>query len=121
MIHSQTLTSQTSNPWTQILAPGPPPRDSYASVLWEDYIVIFGGSSDMIPYNDVYAFNLVTQTWIQPRQTGSAIKAVARSGHSMCLDQKGNFIIFGGLNDNGKLNWYTGFNLDISESKQCKV
>lgn len=125
MIHNNT-TSQTSlsnvPAWTQILAPDSKPRYGHASVLWENYILTFGGKqSNDKSYSALHAFDLITQTAVIPKRTATREKQVSRYAHSMCLDQRGNAIIFGGSNSPGSsvMGSCAGFHVFIPEGEHC--
>lgn len=102
MFGKSALQSQANQPksasWRRIISsnPAPEPRGGHASVVWDDCIIIFGGQFGTSRYyHDVQMFNLTEQTWIQPTWSSHATMS-AKSDHSMCVDEKGDIIIFGG-------------------------
>ena len=72
----------------------PEPRDSHACVRIGNNMYIFGGSNGENPLNDMFAFNLVSKTWIKIDATGEIPSA--REGHSGVALSDRYFFIFGG-------------------------
>lgn len=72
----------------------PEPRDSHACVRIGNNMYIFGGSNGENPLNDMFAFNLVSKTWIKIETTGEIPSP--REGHSGVALHDRYFFIFGG-------------------------
>ena len=109
----------TSASWTQITSSAPPPRESHASVVWENYIITFGGKLGF-QYNDVQFFDLIDQTWFEPHSNTHPTLPF-RYNHSICVDEKDNVIIFGGISQDVSVSTLNCFRIQKSESKQYKV
>lgn len=88
--------------WVQANGDLPPPRVGHRSVLWKNWILIWGGdtlNSDPIGVpspsqdNSLYAFDINTSLWMKVHITGGS--PIGRYGHSMGLI--GDYIyIYGG-------------------------
>ncbi|CAA2986442.1 acyl- -binding domain-containing 4 [Olea europaea subsp. europaea] len=92
MSWSAVETSQTS----------PTPRfDHTAAVNAERYLLIFGGCSHSIFYNDLHVLDLETMEWSQPQIQGDLV--TPRAGHAGVAIDGDWFIVGGGDNKSGAL------------------
>lgn len=80
----------------------PTPRfDHTAAVNAERYLLIFGGCSHSIFYNDLHVLDLETMEWSQPQIQGDLV--TPRAGHAGVVIDGDWFIVGGGDNKSGAL------------------
>ncbi|WCJ19227.1 Acyl-CoA-binding domain-containing protein 4 [Euphorbia peplus] len=78
----------------------PAPRfDHTATVNAERYLLIFGGCSHSIFFNDLHVLDLQTMEWSQPEIQGDLVSP--RAGHSGIAIDDNWYIVGGGDNKNG--------------------
>ncbi|CEJ05146.1 hypothetical protein RMCBS344292_19094 [Rhizopus microsporus] len=85
---------------------GTPPsrRYGHTATKWKDSVIIVGGCTDNQEYcNDVYIFNLTTQTWHQPTTVGTINN---RHLHSAVVFEN-KLIVFGGFSKTTDCNMCT--------------
>ncbi|KAL2548905.1 Galactose oxidase/kelch repeat superfamily protein [Forsythia ovata] len=90
--------------WSAIetLQTPPTPRfDHTAAVHAERYLLIFGGCSHSIFYNDLHVLDLETMEWSQPQIQGDLV--TPRAGHAGVAIDGDWFIVGGGDNRSGAL------------------
>ncbi|KAL4235173.1 kelch domain containing 4 [Mactra antiquata] len=86
--------------WEKVSAPGgPSSRSGHRMVHCKKQLIVFGGFHDNIRdykyFNDVYAFNLDTYTWVQLTMSGTP--PAPRSGCIMCSSQdQTRVMVYGG-------------------------
>ncbi|XP_061338002.1 acyl-CoA-binding domain-containing protein 4 isoform X1 [Gastrolobium bilobum] len=88
--------------WDEIDAVGVPPSprsDHAAAVHVERYLLIFGGGSHAICYNDLHVLDLQTMEWSRPTQLGEI--PTPRAGHAGMTVGENWFIVGGGDNKSG--------------------
>jgi serine/threonine protein kinase len=87
----------------------PPPRFHHSAVGMKKFLVIFGGSSGVHTFNDMYRLDLEYMYWTRVLSTGRQphrrCQAVANSFHNL-------LIIYGGRNDENE-SFYDTFILDL--------
>ncbi|KAG0330159.1 hypothetical protein BG000_011819 [Podila horticola] len=88
--------------WDCVLAQdGVPPTKRYGhtAVLWDQYIIIFGGSNEYLEYrDDVIVFSLKTKVWSRPDIKG---EVPARYLHSATV-YKNKMYVYGGFAKDSK-------------------
>ncbi|CAI9091209.1 OLC1v1026171C1 [Oldenlandia corymbosa var. corymbosa] len=78
----------------------PAPRFDHAAALHaERYLLIFGGCSHSIFFNDLYVLDLETLEWSQPQIQGDLVQP--RAGHAGVTMDENWYIVGGGDNKNG--------------------
>ncbi|KAK0592644.1 hypothetical protein LWI29_022839 [Acer saccharum] len=78
----------------------PAPRyDHTAAVHAERYLLVFGGCSHSIFFNDLHVLDLQTNEWSQPQIQGDLVSA--RAGHAGIAIDGNWYIVGGGDNNNG--------------------
>ncbi|CAL5407125.1 unnamed protein product [Camellia sinensis] len=78
----------------------PAPRfDHTAAVNAERYLLIFGGCSHSIFFNDVHVLDLQTMEWSQPQIQGDMV--TPRAGHASITIDENWYIVGGGDNRSG--------------------
>ncbi|KAG9456799.1 hypothetical protein H6P81_001307 [Aristolochia fimbriata] len=78
----------------------PAPRfDHVAAVNAERYLLVFGGSSHSICFNDLHVLDLQTMEWSQPQIQGDIV--TARAGHAGATLDENWYIVGGGDNRSG--------------------
>ncbi|KAK4799880.1 hypothetical protein SAY86_025245 [Trapa natans] len=98
----------------------PAPRfDHTSAVHGERYLLVFGGCSHSVFYNDLHVLDLQTKEWSQPETQGDQI--TARAGHAGVSVGENWYIVGGGDNKSGcsetlmfnmsKLVWSTTSNV----------
>ncbi|KAF9572544.1 hypothetical protein EC968_009687 [Mortierella alpina] len=91
--------------WDCVLAKdGVPPTKRYGhtAVLWNNHIIIFGGSNEFYEYrDDVIVFSLQTRTWFRPEIRG---EVPARYLHSATV-YKNKMYVYGGFAKNSKCTY----------------
>ncbi|KAI1303766.1 hypothetical protein EDD11_005305 [Mortierella claussenii] len=94
--------------WDCVLAKeGVPPTKRYGhtAVLWNQCIIIFGGSNEYYEYrDDVIVFSLKTKTWSRPEIRG---EVPARYLHSATV-YKNKMYVYGGFAKNSKCTYVLG-------------
>ena len=67
----------------------------HSAVLWNDYIIIFGGCEKNIRFSDkIHFYNYKKNEWFQPNVTG--IKPPAKQRHTSTLVNNESMVVFGG-------------------------
>ncbi|GAB2223604.1 hypothetical protein Drorol1_Dr00017745 [Drosera rotundifolia] len=90
--------------WTEVETTQPPPSPRYdhtATVHAERYLLIFGGCSHSICFNDLHVLDLQTLEWSQPENREDL--ATPRAGHSGAVISDEWFLVGGGDNKTGTL------------------
>jgi Galactose oxidase, central domain len=88
----------------------PSPRRGQSIVLADTFLILFGGSDlNNKFYNDIYFFDLQTNSWIPIRQMGNI--PTPRADHSAVIYGT-TMWIFGGASQNGYLNDLYSFNIE---------
>jgi N-acetylneuraminic acid mutarotase len=97
----------TSKTWTKMANAGssPPARD-YCQMVYDpvgNKILLFGGAGDSGDLNDLWAFDVTTDSWTKLKPSGTP--PPAREGHAMVYEpNKKQVLVFGGLSsDDGAL------------------
>ncbi|KAK1289967.1 Acyl-CoA-binding domain-containing protein 4 [Acorus calamus] len=76
---------------------GPTPRSDHTAALHADrYLMIFGGSSHSICFNDLHILDLQTMEWSQPQIQFDIV--TPRSGHAGAIADDNWYIVGGGDN-----------------------
>ncbi|XP_047323073.1 acyl-CoA-binding domain-containing protein 4-like [Impatiens glandulifera] len=98
-VHALDLETLTWEVLETVKAP-PTPRFDHAAAVYSDrYLLIFGGCSHSIFFNDLHVLDLLTMEWSQPQIQGDL--ANARAGHAgINIDGKW-YIVGGGDNKTG--------------------
>jgi N-acetylneuraminic acid mutarotase len=99
-------------------------RDEHTCLVYQDYMVVFGGFAFGERTNSIYKYTFSKNTWEKIPHKGSNVPC-PRAGHSAAirLDGAGDHMyIFGGKDDeNQKLNDTWKFNLTNLEWKKINV
>jgi dynein heavy chain len=94
----------------------PSPRANSSCVLYEGKIYLFGGhgglSYSRIAYNDLYSFDLETETWEKIVPSNNAPDG--RGGHSTFASD-GKIFVYGGWNSEMQFNNVMQFDLEKKE------
>ncbi|XP_048231831.1 acyl-CoA-binding domain-containing protein 4 [Ricinus communis] len=78
----------------------PAPRfDHTATIHAERYLIVFGGCSHSIFFNDLHVLDLQTMEWSQPETRGDLV--TPRAGHAGIAIDENWYIVGGGDNKNG--------------------
>ncbi|CAH8386136.1 unnamed protein product [Eruca vesicaria subsp. sativa] len=88
--------------WDEIDSIGvsPSPRSDHAAAVHaERYLLIFGGGSHAVCFDDLHVLDLQTMEWSRPAQQGE--KPTPRSGHAGVAIGENWFIVGGGDNKSG--------------------
>ncbi|XP_018433399.2 acyl-CoA-binding domain-containing protein 4-like isoform X2 [Raphanus sativus] len=88
--------------WDEIdsIGASPSPRSDHAAAVHaERYLLIFGGGSHAICFEDLHVLDLQTMEWSRPAQQGDA--PTPRSGHAGVTIGENWFIVGGGDNKSG--------------------
>ncbi|XP_047342337.1 acyl-CoA-binding domain-containing protein 4-like [Impatiens glandulifera] len=98
-VHVLDLETLTWEVLETVQAPPTPRFDHAAAVHSDRYLLIFGGCSHSIFYNDLHVLDLLTLEWSQPQIQGDLVNA--RAGHAgINIDGKW-YIVGGGDNKTG--------------------
>ena len=89
--------------WSRVKGCGaaPPPCCCHTLVPYHEKLILFGGAIFGRCFNDVYVFDLRTDSWHLMRPLNDEI-AYPRMSHSSVL-YKDMMVVFGGMNNNGTL------------------
>ena len=83
------------NSWTPLTS-FPTPRSSHTLVLYNNLLIMFGGSTESAKHNDLYTYDIITkQSWKKESTTG--INPIRVSGHSAVVKDS-KMYVFGGFN-----------------------
>ncbi|XP_039022223.1 acyl-CoA-binding domain-containing protein 4-like [Hibiscus syriacus] len=88
--------------WFAVEATQTPPAPRYdhsAAVHSERYLLIFGGCSHSLFFNDLHVLDLQTMEWSQPQVQGDLVSP--RAGHAGISVDEMFYIVGGGDNNNG--------------------
>ncbi|GMI83364.1 hypothetical protein like AT5G04420 [Hibiscus trionum] len=88
--------------WSAVEATQTPPAprfDHSAAVHSERYLLIFGGCSHSVFFNDLHVLDLQTMEWSQPQVQGDLVSP--RAGHAGISIDEMLYIVGGGDNNNG--------------------
>ncbi|XP_011024324.1 PREDICTED: acyl-CoA-binding domain-containing protein 4 isoform X1 [Populus euphratica] len=88
--------------WDMVVArqTAPAPRfDHTAAINREHYLLIFGGCSHSIFFNDLHVLDLQTMEWSQPEVQGDLV--TPRAGHAGVIIGENWYVVGGGDNKNG--------------------
>ncbi|CAJ1976626.1 unnamed protein product [Sphenostylis stenocarpa] len=98
-VHVLDLDSMT---WEMIETTQTPPAprfDHAASIQGERYLLIFGGCSHSVFFNDLHLLDMQTMEWSQPQTQGDLVSP--RAGHAGVTIDESWFIVGGGDNKSG--------------------
>ncbi|KAG5152455.1 hypothetical protein JHK84_028927 [Glycine max] len=98
-VHVLDLESMT---WEMIKTTQTPPSPRYdhsAAIQGERYLLIFGGCSHSIFFNDLHLLDMQTMEWSQPQTQGDLVSP--RAGHAGITIDESWFIVGGGDNRSG--------------------
>lgn len=113
-IYSLNLNENNTNSWNSIEVSGnlPPSTIAHAQANIGDLIYVFGGRVGIEigegPLNDLYSFNIITNTWTGPIEF-IGVAPQARSFHKM-VGHNDSLFLFGGCAQVGRLNDLHEFN-----------
>ncbi|GAV64742.1 Kelch_1 domain-containing protein/Kelch_4 domain-containing protein [Cephalotus follicularis] len=88
--------------WDEVEATQTPPAprfDHTAAIHADRYLLIFGGCSHSIFFNDLHVLDLQTMEWSQPQIQGDTV--TPRAGHASITFDENWYIVGGGDNRNG--------------------
>ncbi|KAK7278611.1 hypothetical protein RJT34_23643 [Clitoria ternatea] len=80
-------------------APPAPRYDHAAAIQGERYLLIFGGCSHSVFFNDLHLLDLQTREWSQPQTQGDLVSP--RAGHAGITIDESWFMVGGGDNRSG--------------------
>ncbi|KAL9318075.1 hypothetical protein ACSQ67_014592 [Phaseolus vulgaris] len=98
-VHVLDLESMTWEMIETIQTPPSPRYDHAASIQGERYLLIFGGCSHSVFFNDLHLLDMQTMEWSQPQTQGDLVSP--RAGHAGVTIDESWFIVGGGDNRNG--------------------
>lgn len=98
-VHVLDLETMTWNIVETTQTPPAPRFDHTAAVLGERYLLIFGGCSHSIFFNDLHVLDLETMEWSQPQIQGDPVSP--RAGHAGVSIDENWYIVGGGDNKSG--------------------
>ena len=81
----------------------PAARDCHSAVLYKRKMYVFGGGDGYKWLNDMFAYDIATQTWSEVKPSEGSLVPTGRAGHSAIV-HKGKMIVFGGWNGRRTLN-----------------
>jgi hypothetical protein len=123
--------NRTSTVWSQMVFTGyvPVPRVKHAAAMWNDNLFVFGGENLKGYTNDLWHFNLTSQTWdVIVNATTSFSSPGNRFGTSMYLSNfsqnsngtlSGIIYLYGGYDENnGAVNELWTYSLTTKKFKQ---
>jgi hypothetical protein len=90
--------------WSQLAegSPGPPARVQHSAIYDAamGFMILFGGYDAGTLFNDVWALNLTTETWVQLSPSGTP--PTVRRGHTAVYDgANSRLLLFGGVGSGG--------------------
>lgn len=97
----------------------PEPRYEPKAVKFGDSLFMFGGDTKEVLLNDMWKFNLTSNTWSQVIYTGTEIPQ-ERSGHTMFVNQ-GRIYLYGGRTQLGLSGETWKFNLEQETWERLKI
>lgn len=101
-VHALDLETLTWEVLKTVNAP-PAPRFDHAAAVYSDrYLLIFGGCSHSVFFNDLHVLDLLTMEWSQPQIQGDLVNA--RAGHAGINIGGKWYIVGGGDNKTGALD-----------------
>ncbi|CAN0910566.1 Acyl-CoA-binding domain-containing protein 6 [Linum grandiflorum] len=100
-IHTLNLETLTWELVQTMQTPPSPRFDHTAAVHAGRYLVVFGGCSHSIFFNDLHMLDLQTMEWTQPEIRGDLVNP--RAGHAGITIDENWYIVGGGDNKNGSL------------------
>ena len=99
-----TTNGQLTLPWEEITPTGtnPSARRSHIAIRYKDNMYVFGGTDDIGNFfNDVYAFNLITTTWVAVNPSGT----IPNGRYCpTAIFYKDNMVVFGGVASGNTVN-----------------
>ncbi|CAL5209047.1 unnamed protein product [Lathyrus oleraceus] len=98
-VHVLDLESMTWDILKTSQTPPAPRYDHVAAMHGERYLMIFGGCSHSVFFNDLHLLDLQTMEWSQPQSQGDLVSP--RAGHAGITIDESWFIVGGGDNKNG--------------------
>ncbi|XP_019441008.1 PREDICTED: acyl-CoA-binding domain-containing protein 5-like isoform X2 [Lupinus angustifolius] len=98
-VHALDLESMTWDLIETTQTPPTPRYDHAAAIQGERYLLIFGGCSHSIFFNDLHLLDLQTMEWSQPQIQGDLVSP--RAGHAGINVDGSWFIVGGGDNKSG--------------------
>jgi len=94
-------------------------RSSHSAVLYNNRMIVFGGSTSSGYLNDMYELNLDTLTWNEIQSKGLKLLS-PRAGHTAVV--YGNeMLVMGGQNKKGYHNKLYSFSFETQQWKKIKV
>ncbi|KAJ7974986.1 acyl-CoA-binding domain-containing protein 4 [Quillaja saponaria] len=98
-VHVLDLESMTWDALNTMQTPPAPRFDHTAAVHAERYLLIFGGCSHSVFFNDLHVLDLQTMEWSQPQIQGDLV--TPRAGHAGSTFDDSWYIVGGGDNRSG--------------------
>lgn len=98
-VHTLDLETMTWNVVETMQTPPAPRFDHTAAVHGERYLLIYGGCSHSIFFNDLHVLDLETMEWSQPQIQGDFV--TPRAGHDGVTVDENWYIVGGGDNKSG--------------------
>lgn len=102
--------------WTQLSPPGAPPARVDATAIYDEprrRMIVFGGQGCCSTLNDVWAFNLASNTWTQLFPTGTA--PAGRYQHTAVYDlRRQRMLVHAGYTENGNVSNTWELNLAVN-------
>ncbi|XP_038988699.1 acyl-CoA-binding domain-containing protein 6 isoform X2 [Phoenix dactylifera] len=98
-LHILDLETMTWNEVDYIGTPPSPRSDHAAACHAERYLLIFGGASHAMCFNDLHVLDLKSMEWSRPKQHG--VTPASRAGHAGVTVGENWFIVGGGNNKSG--------------------
>ena len=95
----------------------PSPRRDHSSLIFDNFMVIFGGKSDLEYFNDLYFLNLNTNEWFDILTFGN--KPSPRKGHIALIYNSSLFVIGGKSSSNKILN--SIYSLNLNTVNECSI
>ncbi|MED6109042.1 hypothetical protein PIB30_029995 [Stylosanthes scabra] len=97
--HVLDLESMTWDIVKTVQEPPAPRFDHAAAMLGDRYLLIFGGCSHSVFFNDLHLLDMQTMEWSQPQIQGDIVSS--RAGHAGITMDESWFIVGGGDNSSG--------------------
>jgi hypothetical protein len=99
------LYNPTTNAWTNVTTTGtiPKPRRAFSAAVWENKIIVYGGSDNNFTHyhDDVAILDMQSTTWSVPDIIRDANTPVGRYGHSMDLISSKDMLVSFGMTSSG--------------------
>ena len=98
-VHVLDLECMTWDMIKTVQEPPAPRFDHAAAMLGDRYLLIFGGCSHSVFFNDLHLLDMQTMEWSQPQIQGDTVSP--RAGHAGITIDESWFIVGGGDNSSG--------------------